>query len=246
MVNMKYNSIKNEVTIVIPCKNEKDYIGETILSIVKQDGIRGTRIIIADADSTDGTSDILESLKDTFSDVLNIEVIKGGKVGYGRNCGADLTRTKYVLFMDADSILLSRDVISSSLHRMKEKQLKLLTCKIKSTSKDIKSKIAFAGFNFINKFISIKTPFAIGGFFMVELDSFKRNGGFDESLDHSEDYMLSKKYNPLLFTINNRYYGQDNRRFKKMGYLGMLKMIINGYINRNNPDFFKSDIGYWK
>jgi hypothetical protein len=26
----------------------------------------------------------------------------------------------------------------------------------------------------------------------------------------------------------------------------MLKLIVNGYINRNNIEFFKKDIGYWE
>lgn len=38
-------AIKNNVTIVIPCRNEINYIGQTIHYINAQHNIRGTRII---------------------------------------------------------------------------------------------------------------------------------------------------------------------------------------------------------
>jgi len=30
-----------------------------------------------------------------------------------------------------------------------------------------------------------------------------------------------------------------------MGYLGMVKLLIKSFINRDNKDFFKKDVGYW-
>jgi hypothetical protein len=71
------------------------------------------------------------------------------------------------------------------------------------------------------------------------------NGMFDETLNHSEDYCLSKKYNPKKFKIHSHYIGQDDRRFKKMGYLGMLKLVILNYIHRDNPDHYRKDVNYW-
>jgi hypothetical protein len=101
-------------------------------------------------------------------------------------------------------------------------------------------------FNLINKIISRKTPFAVGTYFFTTKKRFDELGGFDESLDNSEDYWLSKQYDPKKFRIADYYIGQDDRRFKKMGYFGMIKLIIQGYLNRNNIEFFKKDIGYWK
>ena len=47
--------MKELLTIVIPCKNEKDNIYECVSFIAKQIGIAGTRIIIADT-SDEGVS----------------------------------------------------------------------------------------------------------------------------------------------------------------------------------------------
>jgi hypothetical protein len=73
----------------------------------------------------------------------------------------------------------------------------------------------------------------------------KISGMFDESVNHSEDYLLSKQYPADKFKISNHYVGQDDRRFKKMGYMFMVVMLIKGFINKDNIDYFKKDIGYW-
>jgi cellulose synthase/poly-beta-1,6-N-acetylglucosamine synthase-like glycosyltransferase len=54
--NSKFMYIKNKVTIIIPCYNEEKYISETIKSIVKQNNINGTKVIIADNNSTDNNT----------------------------------------------------------------------------------------------------------------------------------------------------------------------------------------------
>ena len=238
-------NIKDNLTIVIPCKNEENYISNTIMSIVKQRNIHGTRVIIADALSLDKTRSKIITLKHTYSDILKIELVNGGTVSYARNFGAHMVQTKYILFMDADTVLTEPDIIDESLTLMHDKHLDLVTCKIKSVGKDFRTKLSFFLFNIVNKIISKKTPFAVGTYFMTRKDVFKRLGEFDESLHHSEDYMLSKQYNPSKFKILNRYIGQDDRRFKKKGYFFMVKLLIKGFINRNNIDFFKKNINYW-
>jgi hypothetical protein len=100
-------------------------------------------------------------------------------------------------------------------------------------------------FNVINSFISITTPFAVGTYFLTRVDVFRKLGKFDETYKHSEDYGLSRKYDPSNFMISKNYVGQDNRRFKKFGYLNMIKLVIKSFKNRNNPRFFKEDVGYW-
>lgn len=238
-------NLKDKVTIVIPCKNEEKYIERTIISIVKQTNIRGVQVIIADANSTDRTREIIKKSTETFKDILNITLIDGGPVGYGRNHGCELVSTKYVLFMDADVVLMDNDLINDTIFQMYHYKLDLLTCKSASYGKDTRTKLAFKIFNFINKLLSFKIPFAVGTYFLTKRDKFRELGGFDESLKHSEDFCLSKKYNTKKFRISNHYIGQDDRRFIKTGYLGMTKLLIKGFFNRNNNDFFKEDINYW-
>lgn len=242
--NSKY-TIKNNLTIVIPTYNEEKYIDNTLTSLYVQKGIRGTRVIVSDNNSTDKTRQIVRNLSNLYSDKLKIEIIDGGKVGTARNNGAKLVMTKYVLFMDGDVYLKEYDTIQNTLSDMINNDLSLLTCQVMCHKGSWKAKLSFKLFNIVNRLVSLQTPFAVGTFFLTDVDSFVRNGMFDETLKHSEDYCLSKKYNPSKFKIHNHHIGQDDRRFKKMGYLGMVKLLIKGYRNRNNLNFFKEDVGYW-
>ena len=88
--------LSNKITIVIPCKNEENYIGWLLLQLRNQ-LIGNTRIIIADC-STDNTREVIQAQKGR----LNIEIIDGGPVSIAKNKGAKLVTTPYILFIDAD------------------------------------------------------------------------------------------------------------------------------------------------
>ena len=240
-------AIKDKITIVIPCRNEFNYIGKTIHYINGQHNIKGTRIIIADADSDDGTTEFVDFMINLYKKTLKIERIKGGKVAYGRNKGASMVKTPYILFMDADTILTNDGIINNTMYELDWNKLDLLTCKVKSVGKDIRTRITFWIFNIINKIISRKTPFAVGTYFLTTKKRFDELGGFDESLDNSEDYWLSKQYDPKMFRIADSYICQDDRRFKKMGYLGMAQYLVKNFVNRNNPAYWDSldSSRYW-
>lgn len=239
-------SIKNNLTIVIPTYNESKYIEKTIKTLLKQRGIEGTRVIVADNNSKDGTRKLVRDLSFSNRKKINIELINGGSVSVGRNNGAKLVETKYILFMDGDVVLNDTRTIQNTLNDMSRNNHHLLTCKLESYGEDLRTYFVFAIFNVVNYFISIKTPFAVGTYFMVDTNMFRKFNGFNETLKHSEDYELSKKFKPQKFKISKFYVGQDDRRFKKMGYFGMIKLLIKGYLNRNNPNFFKKDVGYWR
>ena len=245
MENLKYTINKN-LTIVIPTFNEENYITNTINSIYNQNGINGTRIIISDNHSTDKTREKVTFLSKLYSEKIKIEIIDGGSVSVARNNGAKISTTDYILFIDGDSVLYNKNTIQNALNDIINKKCQLLTCKVKCDKGTIKTIIVFKLFNIVNKFLSLKTPFAIGTFFLTERKIFNSLGGFDESIKNSEDYCLSKQYQPNKFILFNHYVGQDDRRFKKMGYFSMVKLALKNYVNRNNVDFFKKDVGYWE
>ena len=76
----------SELTIVIPAKNEAMLIPRLLISLTNQDysKMSSTRVLVADANSTDGTPQIVLS----FRDRLNVSVIRGGVPSVGRNLGA--------------------------------------------------------------------------------------------------------------------------------------------------------------
>ena len=189
-----FTNLKDKLTIVIPTYNEDRYIERTILSIVQQNNVKGLRVIVSDGFSTDKTRKNVNNLKEIFKDIINIELIDGGKVARGRNNGAKLVKTKYILFLDGDSPILDANNLTYNVNLMNQKRLHLLTGKVKSVGKDPRTNIGFILFNLLNRIISIKTPFAIGGYFMTRTDKFMEYGMFNETLNNSEDYHLSKQF----------------------------------------------------
>jgi len=231
----------DKITIVVPCKNEENYIHHLLDALRNQD-IGDTRVIIADC-STDATRQVI---KDN-SIGLNVEVIDGGPVSIAKNNGARLVTTPYILFIDADVRFFKDTVIQDSVNKMELKKLHLIGLNIKCYDKDIRAKIGFTAFNLINHTLKFFSPFAVGAFMLTRKDKFEEYGGFPENFSTSEDYFLSRKYSPKKFRIIKHHFGQDSRRFRKMGYMGMAKYLTKNFINRNNKAYWDSldSSKYW-
>ena len=222
----------DKITIVIPCKNEENYI-PYLLPHLRNQMIGSTRIIIADC-STDNTREVIQVSKGN----LNVEVIDGGPVSFAKNNGARLVTTPYILFIDADVRFFEDTVIRDAVAEMESKDLDLIGLNLKCYDQDMRAKIGFALFNGINNILKYFSPFAIGAFMLTRRDRFEELGGFPEKTVTSEDYFLSRMYSPKKFKILNHYFGQDSRRFKKMGYFGMGWYLIKNFINRNNQKYW--------
>jgi len=224
----------DKITIVIPCKNEENYI-PYLLTHLRNQMIGSTRIIIADC-STDNTREVIQAAKGN----LNVEIIEGGPVSIAKNNGARLATTPYILFIDADVRFFKDTVIRDAVNLIERKNLDLIGLNIKCYDNDLRAKIGFTAFNLINHTLKFFSPFAVGAFMLTRRDKFEEFGGFPENLLTSEDYFLSKKYSPRKFKIIRHHFGQDSRRFKRMGYLGMGKYLVKNFVNRNNKQYWDS------
>jgi glycosyltransferase involved in cell wall biosynthesis len=222
------------ITIVVPCKNEENYISFLLTDLMKQQ-IGNTRIIIADC-STDGTRQVIQQNKGD----LNVEIIDGGPVSIAKNNGAKLATTPYILFIDSDVRFFSETTIVNCVNILEKNNLDLVGLYIKCYDDNLRAQIGFMFFNFVNKIMSYKVPFAVGAFMLTRRNKFEQFGGFSEKYGTSEDFFLSKMYDPNKFKLVNHYFGQDSRRFEKMGYFGMAWYLINNFWNRNNEEYWKN------
>ena len=234
-------TISDKITIVIPCKNEENYI-HYLLDSLREQSIGDTRVIIADC-STDNTRRVI---KDN-SHLLNVEIIEGGPVSIAKNNGAQLVRTPYILFIDADVRFFKNTVIQDAVSKMELNNLDLLGLNIKCYDKDPRAMIGFTIFNTINHTLKFFSPFAVGAFMLTRRDKFEEYGGFPEQFSTSEDFFLSRMYSPKKFRIIKHHFGQDSRRFKKMGYMGMAKYLVKNFVNRNNKAYWDNldSSKYW-
>jgi glycosyltransferase involved in cell wall biosynthesis len=231
------------LTIVIPCKNEERYIQDTLFNL-KQQGIGQTKIYLADANSTDNTREIAREYAKDLN--LNLTIIPGGLPAVGRNNGAKLSKTPYVLFLDADITFTSLSAIEQALDTISNRNLNMV-----SSNPVYRGDVDWLAWFLlkINKiatlFLSKTHPFAIGGFTLVDRGIFLSLGGYDEKATQAEDWLLSKQVPINKFEIIPDLFTQDNRRFKKYGYFNMIKLILKNWWNRNNLDYFKKDQKYF-
>jgi glycosyltransferase involved in cell wall biosynthesis len=231
--------MNNQLTIVIPCKNERDNIYECIAFIAKQVGFAGTKIIIADTSDEQDSLDFLEYTKNDYRYSLNIELIKGGFPAKARLEGSKLVTTPYVLFLDADIMLLNKSLLGECLAYDTD----LVTVPFQTE----------IGFNWIFRLFDIQqrmsnwlgTPFAIGGFQLWKTDAYWKTGGYDETHLFAEDYWVSQKAESMKIH-NTKGVWTSARRFKNKGFFYMFLISIKCYINRNNTEFFKKHHNYWK
>jgi len=233
--------LSDTITIVVPCKNEENYI-HYLLDSLRQQNIGDTRVIIADC-STDNTREVIGVAKGN----LNVEIIDGGPVSVAKNNGARLVTTPYILFIDADVRFFKNTVISDAVNKIESLNLDLVGLNIRCYDKDPRAMIGFKLFNVTNNILKHFSPFAVGAFMLTRRDKFIEYGGFPENFSTSEDYFLSRKYSPKKFRIIKHYFGQDSRRFKKMGYFGMASYLVKNFINRNNKQYWDSldSSKYW-
>ena len=232
------------LTIVIPTYNEEKYIARTLFDIMSQKGIKNNKIIIADAGSTDNTIKIINNLKEKFN--LNLDIILGGLPAVGRNAGAKLAKTPYILFLDADVTFTKPNAVKKALRALTSHKYDMVSSTpVYFGDKDWRASFMFWINKGITLVVSKHSPFAIGGFTMVYKGLFNKLGGYNEQAMQSEDWLLSKQVNPKKFKIIPSLMTQDNRRFKRYGYWSMVKLIFKNWWNRNNLEYFYKDQKYW-
>jgi glycosyltransferase involved in cell wall biosynthesis len=233
--------MKINVSIIIPCKNEQGYIGKLLSSLEHQHLSQSFEIIIADANSTDKTLDIVNSY---YVKLPNLKVIQGGLPSVGRNLGAKEAKGHTLLFIDADAYFKDTNIIRHSVRVFNKRKLDLLGCYL-NIEHNWFVKLIYFFCNIIVDLSKFDKPFVVGTYFMIDKNKFFELGGFDESLMHCEDYFLSKEVNSKKFSLFNGYVYTDDRRFKKLGYMNMVMYFIKNTFKRNNKEYFKQDIGYW-
>ena len=99
--------LKDQLTIIIPCKNEKEILDKTLDLLNYQSDIRGVKVIVCDSSDDGITSPNIHNRLEMKSDTdgFDLYLMRGGLPSFARNNGFKVVTTPYVLFMDADAIV---------------------------------------------------------------------------------------------------------------------------------------------
>ena len=98
------------VSIIIPCHNAEQWVGEAIQSALDQSWPE-KEIIVVDDGSVDGSREVIK----TFGDRIRMEISPHQGGCAARNRGLALARGEWVQFLDADDLLV-RDCVERKLN----------------------------------------------------------------------------------------------------------------------------------
>lgn len=134
-----------EIDIIIPAFNAHKTIKNTLFSIAMQEYTNQIKVYIINDCSL---KDYQEEIND-FKSFLNIEEIileKNGGPGIARQKGIDVSKGKYLIFIDADDIFYDCNAIKTLYDAITSKKLDLV---VTSFYEEIEGKHLFRGNNFV-------------------------------------------------------------------------------------------------
>lgn len=233
------------ISVVIPCYNVEEYIGEGIRSILLQTQ-PALEILCIDDGSTDRTVEIIKQLQKTNPGLIKLYINDDNRgATYSRNRGLAIARGEYVQFFDADD-LLDCDKFLHQGRLIQELPVKpdILVNSVKKLFLDGSEKIyEFHG----------NDPWCAlidGMMGVTSVNLFKRTkvlevNGWNEGLKSSQEYDLMFRMmeagalvhfdNALLCTNRERVSGsitKSNPRDKWLRYIG-LRVKMFDYLKKN-------------
>ncbi len=183
------------LSIVIPTKNEEEYLPK-LLESIKHQTVQPREIIVADAHSTDHTAEIARS--------HGANVVEGGMPSVGRNLGANHATGDLILFLDADVELRDPTFLEKSIKEFNDRCLGLATCDVFPLSDAYIDHFLHKAYNKYVRAWGSLFPHAPGFCMLVTREGHQKIKGFDESVVFCEDHDYA-------------------RRFKRVGRFGLLR-----------------------
>ncbi len=234
----------SKVSIVIPAKNEEDFL-PTLLESIRIQTVQPHEIIVADAGSTDKTPEIARS--------FGAQVVKGGMPGPGRNLGAACATGDLILFLDADVAFPQKDFIESAVREFEERKLDIATADVLLQEGKTYDKAAHTFYNAYARLWGSVHPHAPGFCILVRRSIHEAIGGFDETVQFCEDHDYANRasrkgsfgfLNSVRISVTTRRQERDGRLSMALKYiLAEMHLLALGPIRH---DHFQYGFGYDK
>jgi glycosyltransferase involved in cell wall biosynthesis len=216
------------VSIVIPTRNEADYLGPTLEQFADTLERFNLEIIVSDANSSDGTAELVQRLQARFGTQRLKLVQKTGKqnIAIGRNLGAAAATGRLILHMDADVRIPDQARFFEKIVARFDRRPNTVAATVPLWIYPEESGWADRAWHVWTNAV-IRTSFTLGVYLakgecqFVRRSAFEQVGGYNEQLVAGEDcnlfYRLSKVGRIGYFHRLRVYHSP--RRFRAYGYL---------------------------
>jgi glycosyltransferase involved in cell wall biosynthesis len=211
---------KPTVSVVIPAYNEATYIDRLLESLTRQ-SFKDFEVIVSDAESKDGTKEVIDS----FKDKLDHQFIESPPKGpaHGRNIGATKAKGEWLLFLDADVDVEDPKFIQKLISKATEKHWNTTSGQLKIKGGSLIGKLGHSQ-GYLNLVAHTKHPIAQGYCIMTRRKVFEENRGFNENISYGEDndYVTRTAKHGFGFVKDADYF-VDPRRYEQEGWRLLLK-----------------------
>ena len=177
---------KINISIIIPVYNKDRFLIKTLSSIIQQISSNDELIIINDG-STDNSQNIINSFYSKYNHSNNIKIFnrENKGVSFTRNEGARYAKNDYLLFFDADDILLT-DAIKKLKNLAQFSNFAAATYDDNQKNKSIRK---IPPEIFIKEFIKGHIKICVGSI-IIHKELFNKYSGFNTLITHGEDQFL--------------------------------------------------------
>jgi glycosyltransferase involved in cell wall biosynthesis len=229
------------LSIVIPTKNEEDYL-PFLLDSIKAQTVQPKEVIVADAKSTDHTREIAKR--------AGAIVVDGGMPGPGRNRGAKAATGELILFLDADVVLQDPEFLQKTITQFKKQGLDIGSAFVLPINGNTIDKVFHEIYNLYAILLERIHPHAAGFFIIVKKSLHEKIHGFDEEVKLAEDHDYAWRAGKIQMLRGIRI-PVSVRRFNRDGRLNIAVKYLLGefhimFIGPIKHDKFKYGFGYSK
>jgi glycosyltransferase involved in cell wall biosynthesis len=222
-----------QVSVVIPAYNEATYIDRLLEALAKQN-FKDFEVIVSDAQSNDGTKEVVES----FKDKLKVKFIESPPHGpaHGRNVGAQAATGEWLLFLDADDDIDDPNFIQTILHSTKKADWNTSSAKMSARGKAAKKYAKL--FSYQKLLAKTRRPVASGYCIFTKDYVFKNAGGFNEKIHFGEDYEYVTKtgkggkfgfVESTVYFVDPRRNQEESWKLTYKGTLNEVYRLVFGY-----------------
>lgn len=232
------------VSVIIPAYNEATYVDRLLEALSKQN-FTNFEVIVSDAESKDGTAELVNSFKQR----LNIKLVESPPKGpaAGRNEGAKQAKGEWLLFLDADDDIDDPDFITTIVEKTQQNGWQSSSTIMRVKNATVLERVGTAiNYHYVKLLAHTKHPVAGGWCILTRRDLFERYHGFNEKIQFGEDYDYITRVGKYGFGfVEETYYYLDLRRPRAEGIPFVIKGVVNEiYRHTHRYNMEKNPIKY--
>ncbi len=214
-------------SVIIPTLNEEKFLPKLLASLATQTD-KNFEVIVVDGMSRDSTVAMAKKFAKKLPK-LTVLVSQKASLPLQRNLGAKKSKGEWLIFVDADGVLLPNFIERISAF-IAEVQPKLFTTWFRPDTENPKDAVYTLFCNmYLEATLIFKKPIAPGPLSIIRRDVYTRVGGYDEDHAFHEDVDLGirlLKRGVRLFILRESLCIWSLRRFRKQGTLKVLNQYV--------------------